>query len=161
MEQDSSFEEVSDTAPEQTQRRRGRKKSVDQVALAVTRTLRVAALDSGTRSALAMALGIGDADDTFALAYAAVSRGTELTESISAINAVANADPIEAGVMATEMAADSAAFRTAWRLLGAVTELSPIPPGAQSKAGLAMARAAQSLKPQKKDALTSLGEVLA
>jgi hypothetical protein len=71
---------------------------------------------------------------------------------------VADADPMEAGILATVLATESkVTFRTAWRVLIELGgQLPTSPPASPAQAGLAYAKAAQVTDDAAKTGLRSL-----
>jgi len=91
------------------------------------------------------------------LAVTVIEAGPKGMAPIAALLAVADADPIEAGILATGLTEDKAMFKAAWAVLGAlVPDLPATPPAIPAKAGLRLARETQGLD---KTALTNLRSI--
>jgi len=77
---------------------------------------------------------------------------------ISVVQITATADPMEAGIVATMLATDDRGrFRTAWSIVsGLGASLATQVPTASAEAGLALARAAQTLTPDAKNVIGRL-----
>lgn len=157
---DPETDDLSEAPDDAEARRPRRRRTPDAVIAAVERTLRVVHLPDDTSKALADALGVSS-DDVAELAKATVTRGDQLQAAIAAVVELSTCDPIEAGVLATEMANDAAAFRSTWRLLSSLTNMGRVPVSAHAKAGLAVARAAQGLDSKSKQSLAAMLAVFA
>ena len=82
-------------------------------------------------------------DETIALTVAVV---TSAPDSASQdLLALADADPMEAGLMAAELGADKTRVKALWNLLSELKAVDGEPAREAAKVGLAMARAAQKL----------------
>lgn len=93
------------------------------------------------RKMLAKLLGIDD--DIVAITVAAVVGSTVAVADD--LFSLVDADPMEAGIMAAELAADKARAKALWTLLVSVKAAKGEMPVGSGRAGLAMARAAKGL----------------
>ena len=123
--------------------RQPRQKSV--VRKHVETTLAIVAMSDRQRTILEAALG-GEHRGIADLATAAIEAGAKGIAAITALLEVADADPIEAGILATELTDMKAVFKAAWSVLVALhADVPATPPPGPAKAGLRLARAVQAL----------------
>lgn len=116
---------------------------------AVERALAVIGLDDDVRRILADACGAASAD-VADVAVTSLESEKAAASALGLVVEVAGADPINAGVLATEAASDRQSFRAPWAVLrGMDASLPASPPPAHAKAGLAFAIAAKGLRPAK------------
>lgn len=131
----------------------------------VETTLRLSALAERDRALVARALGVPD-DNLREVIVAFLVNAKPAVSALDLLSTVALADPMEAAVVATAASSgERPALRTAWRVLEylAAGEVSlPIAiPSAPAAAGLAFARAAQSMTEAHKDTVRRLRSELA
>lgn len=125
------------------QPRQPRQKSV--VRKHVETTLAIVAMSDRQRTILEAALG-GEHREIADLTTAAIEAGAKGIAAITALLEVADADPIEAGILATELTDMKAVFKAAWSVLVALhADVPATPPPGPAKAGLRLARAVQAL----------------
>lgn len=130
----------------------------------VSRTLAIAKLGESQLRVLARFVGVSDADvsnpDGVAeVALRVVDDPFGAAEAVRAVASIATSGPLEAGVLATELAADPKMLRMAWRALADFAPpgmMPPNPPAGQGKAGLALAKAAISLDAEAKAELADI-----
>lgn len=123
--------------------RQPRQKSV--VRKHVETTLAIVAMSDRQRTILEAALG-GEHREIADLTTAAIEAGAKGIAAITALLEVADADPIEAGILATELTDMKAVFKAAWSVLVALhADVPATPPPGPAKAGLRLARAVQAL----------------
>ncbi|MHB8319950.1 MAG: hypothetical protein ACYDEP_12105 [Acidimicrobiales bacterium] len=108
-------------------------------------TLAVAAMHERQRFILAMAVGVEN-KEVLDIATAVIETGAKGIAPISALLNIANADPIEAGVYATELAEAKPTFKAMWRILAELApDIAETPPVNSAKAGLRLAKAVKAL----------------
>lgn len=122
------------------------------------RALAVAKLSTGRRSLLAAAAGLRADADVLDVTVASIEAESKILAALSKALELTEADALEAGVMATELAADRSALAPVWALVSSSSELAASPPQVPAKAGLALARAAQGID---KAVHTDLGSLAA
>ena len=119
------------------------------VRKAVLRTVAMAALPKAKARLLATLLGVADPADVAAVAVAAVAAleaGRAQREVVRRLSEIAGADAMDAGVLAVGLFEYRSLFRSAWSVLAALGAVMPAsPPAVQTKAGLALAKAAKNL----------------
>ena len=131
--------------------RQPRQKSV--VRKHVETTLAIVAMSDRQRTILEAALG-GEHREIADLTTAAIEAGAKGIAAITALLEVADADPIEAGILATELTDMKAVFKAAWSVLVALhADLPATPPPGPAKAGLRLARAVQALNKETRNEL--------
>lgn len=134
-------------------RRRHKASTSRPVAL----TIAIVRLERHQRELLAGLAGLkafDDGDDDLArLVSATLDASVRLAKTVFALLSISGADPLEAGVLATELAADRATLSAVWGALGT----GPVP---RERPGLALAKAAQGLTKAQLDDLTTLAETL-
>ena len=139
----------------------GRARRPSGTRLAVERTLAVVRLGPHQRELLAKLLGTRDTDGDDAIArlvLASLDQSSRAGVVIDKLTEIAQAVPLEAGALATELAVgDKALLAPAWAALTALGAASSTCPSAPAKAGLAVAKAAQGLSAA---ALADLRDVL-
>ena len=131
----------------------------------VERTLAIARLDAPTLGVLAAALDVeiprGSDASLADLAVASLEDPGLARSTLSTLVELATVADLEAGVIATGMASERAAFKRLWAVL---KTLDPsLPAGAPSRAvqaGLAAARSASALPDARRKALHKVAEVL-
>lgn len=100
--------------------------------------------------------------DTVSLTVAALSTSRSAVTAVGDLFRIADAeDLLEAGVLATEMAADRARLKAVWSLLETLGAVQGAAPGVAAKAGLPLARAATSMESVAKDRLHGVLALLA
>lgn len=130
---------------------RGQRALVKRVA---AKAVQIAAVKAPQRAILAAILGVEN--DTVSLTVAAITTSSEA--AVNDLFALADADPMEAGLMAAELGADKARMKAVWGLLSALDAVTGEPASQSAKAGLAIARAAQALdKNTRSDITAALG----
>jgi hypothetical protein len=113
---------------------------------AVNRTIAIAALPKAKALLLAALLGVADPGDVAALTVAALEAGRAEREVVRRLSEIAAADAMDAGVLAVGLFEERLLFRSAWGVLAALgAEMPAGPPAVQTKAGLALAKAAKNL----------------
>jgi hypothetical protein len=116
------------------------------VRKAVLRTVSIAALPKAKARLLATLLAVSDPTDVAAVAVAAVEAGRAQREVVRRLSEIAGADAMDAGVLAVGLFEDRSLFRSSWAVLAALgAEMPASPPAVQTKAGLALAKAAKNL----------------
>jgi hypothetical protein len=128
------------------QKRRNRGKGSPALRRPVERALAVSALPAQISSLLGQSLGLDASTtaDVVELAVESLARERQGKSTIATLMSLAKTDAMEAGVSATELAADKAEFKKVWGLTALLDDNLPAAiPAAQAKAGLALARAAQ------------------
>jgi hypothetical protein len=130
---------------------------------AVERALAVTHLDRRQRELLSRVLGekgYNDSDEAIVrLVLSSLEPSSQAGQALSQLAHIAKSDPLEAGVAAMELASDRGFLTAAWAALSFLgVANSSSAPGTTAKAGLALAKAAQSL-PQ--PAMTDLKKLLA
>lgn len=134
---------------ESARQRRNLARACAEKALAVDR------LDEQDRHLLSILAG-ASGDDVVSVTVALVAPGQRQSSSTRRdLLAVHDADPLEAGVEAAQLAADKNQFKAVWALAhGLDLVSSPMPPSTvPAKAGLALAKAVQSMDPAARDRL--------
>lgn len=95
------------------------------------------------------------------LVVAAIEAGAKGAAPVAAVLDIAAADPIEAGILATELADSRRVFAAAWRVLIVLgADLPTKPTAGTAKAGLRFARAVLSLDKQARSDLSAVKEAL-
>jgi hypothetical protein len=112
----------------------------------VSLTLSVASMTVAKRELLAVAAS-SSPEDIANLVVDTLKGESEVRGVLSSLLEVADADPMEAGILATVLATnDKTTFRVAWRVLIELGgELPSSPPASPAQAGLAYAKAAQAI----------------
>lgn len=112
-------------------------------------TLAVSHLEPRQRELLAHLNGLRGYDDgepfMVRLVLASLDQGSRAGAVLGQLLEIAKASPLEAGVLATELAGDRAVLAVAWAVLASLGAVSGPAPGSQAHAGLAVAKAAQGL----------------
>jgi hypothetical protein len=112
----------------------------------VLRTIEIAALPKARAILLATLLGVADPTDVSGLTVAALEAGRAQREVVRRLSEIAGADAMDAGVLAVGLFEERPLFRSAWSVLAALgAEMPASPPAVQTKAGLALAKAAKNL----------------
>lgn len=112
------------------------------VRRAAEKAVEISGANPHHRTMLAKLLGIDD-DDVVAITVAAVGGSTVAVADD--LFSLTDADPMEAGIMAAELAADKSRAKALWTLLVSVKAAKGEMPVGSGRAGLAMARAAKGL----------------
>ena len=116
------------------------------VRKAVLRTVAIAALPKAKARLLATLLAVSDPTDVAAVAVAALEAGRAQREVVRRLSEIAGADAMDAGVLAVGLFEERSLFRSSWAVLAALgAEMPASPPAVQTKAGLALAKAAKNL----------------
>ena len=116
------------------------------VRKAVLRTVAIAALPKAKARLLATLLAVTDPADVAAVAVAALEAGRAQREVVRRLSEIAGADAMDAGVLAVGLFEYRSLFRSAWSVLAALgADMPASPPAVQTKAGLALAKAAKNL----------------
>ena len=116
------------------------------VRKAVLRTVAIAALPKAKARLLATLLAVTDPTDVAAVAVAALEAGRAQREVVRRLSEIAGADAMDAGVLAVGLFEDRSLFRSSWAVLAALgADMPASPPAVQTKAGLALAKAAKNL----------------
>jgi hypothetical protein len=116
------------------------------VRKAVLRTVAISALPKAKARLLATLLAVTDPTDVAAVAVAALEAGRAQREVVRRLSEIAGADAMDAGVLAVGLFEDRSLFRSSWAVLAALgAEMPASPPAVQTKAGLALAKAAKNL----------------
>jgi len=117
-------------------------------------TLSVASMTVAKRELLAVAAS-SSSEDITNLVVDTLKGEAEVRGVLSSVLEVADADPMEAGILATVLATNNkTTFRTAWRVLIELGGLLPSsPPASPAHAGLALAKAAQVIDDAAKSGL--------
>ena len=116
------------------------------VRKAVLRTVAIAALPKAKARLLATLLAVTDPTDVAAVAVAALEAGRAQREVVRRLSEIAGADAMDAGVLAVGLFEDRSLFRSSWAVLAALgAEMPASPPAVQTRAGLALAKAAKNL----------------
>ena len=131
----------------------------------VERTLAIARLDAASLGVLAAALDVevprGSDSSLADLAVASLEDSGLARSTLATLVELTAVPDLEAGVIATGMAGERAAFKRLWAVLGT---LDPsLPSGAPSRAmqaGLAAARSARALPDARRTAIQKVAEVL-
>jgi hypothetical protein len=123
----------------------------------VSLTLSVASMTVAKRELLAVA-ATSSSEDVTNLVVDTLKCESEVRGVLSSVLEVADADPMEAGILATVLATENkTTFRTAWRVLIELGgQLPTSPPASPAQAGLAYAKAAQVIDDAAKTGLRSL-----
>ncbi len=112
-------------------------------------TLAVSHLEPRQRELLAHLNGLRGYDDgepfMVRLVLASLDQGSRAGAVLGQLLEIAKASPLEAGVLATELAGDRAVLAVAWAALASLGAVSGAAPASQAHAGLAVAKAAQGL----------------
>lgn len=132
----------------------------------VERTLAIARTDATTLGVLAAALDVELArgSDAFLaeLAIASLEDAGMARSTLATLLDLLSVDDLEAGVLATGMVAERAAFKRLWAVLKTLDpSLASGAPTRAVQAGLAVARSARALPDAKRKALRAAAEVLA
>jgi hypothetical protein len=128
---------------------------------AVNRTLAIAALPKAKALLLATLVGVTDPGDVAALAVAALEAGRAEREVLRRLSEIAAADAMHAGALAVGLFEERLLFRSAWAVLAALgAEMPASPPAVQTKAGLALAKAAKNLDKAKLADLDALSVLI-
>jgi hypothetical protein len=131
------------------------------VRKAVNRTIDIASLQSPKAMLLATLLGVADPTDVAAVTVAALEAGRAQREVLRRLTEIAGAEAMDAGVLAVGLFEERALFRSAWGVLAALGEEMPAtPPAVQTKAGLALAKAAKKLDVAKLADLEALSALI-
>lgn len=147
-------------APGAGHTRRGRRAS--GARRDVERTMAVMRLAGSQRGLLARLYGLrgyDDGDDAMIVRLVMTSldqSGKGTSAVVAKVIEIAQASQLEAGVLATELAVDKASLATAWTLLSAIGAVDEACPNTAARAGLAVAKASQSLKQATIDDLTKI-----
>ncbi len=116
----------------------------------VERTLALSRLERRQRELLAAMSAIRGYDDgggaIARLVVTCLDTASRIEAVLSQLIEVAKADPLEAGVLATELAGDKAALAAAWAALSSLGAVDEACPSTTARAGLAVAKAAQGLQ---------------
>lgn len=121
-------------------------------------TLKISSMNESQRALLATAIG-GNATAVADLAVDTLNHESDARTVLTAVNDICRADPMEAGILATVLASDNKAlFKSAWKILVLLpSELTSAQiPAASAIAGLAFAKAAQSLDDPSRKAVARL-----
>lgn len=131
---------------------------------AVERALAVARLEKRQRELLARVLGergYADSDDDIArIVLASLEPESTAATVMSALLEISGADPVEAGVSSMELASDRKLLSGAWAALAQFAVVKGQAPSVTTKAGLAIAKAAQGLPAQALSDLKGIISVL-
>ena len=127
-------------------------------------TLAVSHLEPRQRELLAHLNGLRGYDDgepfVVRLVLASLDQGSRAGAVLGQLLEIAKASPLEAGVLATELAGDRAVLAVAWAALASLGAVSGAAPGSQAHAGLAVAKAAQGLPAAALEDLSGVLEAL-
>jgi hypothetical protein len=131
------------------------------VRKAVLRTVAIAALPKAKARLLATLLAVSDPTDVAAVAVVALEAGRAQREVVRSLSEIAGADAMDAGVLAVGLFEERSQFRSAWSVLAALgAEMPASPPAVQTKAGLALAKAAKNLDKAKLADLHVLAQLI-
>ena len=166
--------ETGTRAPERTRRRNTRRpgggargpRRGSKLRRTVERTLGIAGLDPATCALLAIALDVngdpGDAAFLVDLVLAILEDPRPARETLSALIELNSVSDLEAGVLATGMAAERTTFRRLWSVLRAVEPSLPATiPHKPTQAGMTVARCARGLTKAQRATVERTVEVLA
>jgi len=120
------------------------------------KTLQIEKAKASQRQILSALLGVET--EAVALTVAALTGASDT--AVTDLFALADADPMEAGLMAAELGADKVRTKAVWSLLLAVGAVTGEPGKESAKAGLAIARAAQGLDKSVRADLTAALDLL-
>lgn len=120
-------------------------------------TLRISSMNESLRALLVAATGV-NSTDLVDLVVATMSHGYDVRSALSSIRDIGNADVMEAGINATILSSEhKALFKSAWRVLAHLPSgLAAQIPAGSANAGLAFAKAAQSLDEPSRKAVARL-----
>jgi hypothetical protein len=121
-------------------------------------TLRISAMNETTRALLATAIGC-NSNAVVDLAVDTLSHESDARAVLTSVNDICTADPMEAGILATVLASENKAiFKSAWRILVLLPSdlTTAAVPAGSANAGLAFAKAAQSLDEPSRKAVARL-----
>lgn len=132
------------------------------VRRAVERADQLRGLAEPDRAVVASMLGVSDTEVASLVAAILVPTRAGGPTADRDLLELADADPLEAGVLATQLAADRPRFRAAWLLAHAlgVIRSAALPSTPAAKAGLTFARAAQSMSQDSRDRLAAAQALL-
>lgn len=118
-------------------------------------------MNESTRALVASAAGTSSVD-VADVAESTINRLDDVRSVLTTVGDIAKADAMEAGISATVLATDNKSlFRSAWRVLGRLGVSLPAQvPAASAAAGLAFAKAAQSLDEPSRKSLARLAKDL-
>lgn len=120
-------------------------------------TLRVSSMNESLRSLLATAAGCSS-NDVADLVVETISHEADVRAVLGALREVGTADVMEAGIIATVLASEHRTlFKSSWRVLAHLPSGLPVQvPAGSANAGLAFAKAAQSLDEPSRKAVARL-----
>jgi hypothetical protein len=157
---ETPLEPSTATAPEpaRTPSRPRAKKPSSGIRHNVELTLRISAMNESTRALLATAIGC-NSNAVVDLAVDTLSHESDARAVLTSVNDICTADPMEAGILATVLASENKAiFKSAWRILVLLPSdlTTAAVPAGSANAGLAFAKAAQSLDEPSRKAVARL-----
>lgn len=121
-------------------------------------TLRISAMNETTRALLATAIGCSS-NAVPDLAVETLSHESDARLVLTSLNDITRAEPMEAGILATVLASENKAlFKSAWKILVLLPSnlTTAAVPAGSANAGLAFAKAAQSLDEPSRKAISRL-----
>ncbi len=115
-------------------------------------------MNETTRTLLATAIGC-NRNAVADLAVDTLSHESDARAVLTSVNDICRADPMESGILATVLASENKSlFKSAWKILVLLpsTNLHAVVPVGAANAGLAFAKAAQSLDEPSRKAVARL-----
>ncbi len=113
-------------------------------------------MNDSTRALLATAIGC-NSNAVVDLAVDTLLNESEARAVLTSVSDICRADPMEAGILATELASENKSlFKSAWKILVLLSNLTATAPAGSANAGLAFAKAAQLLDEPSRKAVARL-----
>ena len=134
------------------------KKPSSGIRHSVELTLKISAMNESTRALLATATGC-NSNAVVDLAVDTLLNESDARAVLTSVNDICRAEPMEAGILATVLASENKAlFKSAWKILVLLPSdlTTATVPAGSANAGLAFARAAQSLDEPSRKAIARL-----
>ena len=154
----TSSEPTTATPPEpaRSPARHRAKKPSSGIRHSVELTLRISAMNDSTRALLATAIGC-NSNAVVDLAVDTLLNESEARAVLTSVSDICRADPMESGILATVLASENKSlFKSAWKILVLLSNLTATAPAGSANAGLAFAKAAQLLDEPSRKAVARL-----